>query len=153
MLPRAVRSLGSTTGEGHLALASLWIVVALALFMYLVVQFVSNPDDPNAINTGILVGSDHAVYIGVITNTMFALLATLLGVRAGSPVLRQVVQWGMNAGLLVFVVGLVTGTRSQAGRQPTMGVLLLVRMRPSTAPACPRRDDDPAPRRSRRSSA
>jgi hypothetical protein len=126
VVPKAVRGLGATDGRGHLALASLWIVVALALFMYLVVQFISNPD-PNAINSGILVGSDHSVYIGVITNTMFAMLAMLLGARAGSPVLRQVVQWGMNAGLLVFVIGLVTGTQvaKQIGA-PTMGVCLLL---------------------------
>jgi hypothetical protein len=92
-----------------------------------VVQFISNPDDPDAINTGILVGSDHSVYIGVITNTMFAMLAAVLGVRAGSTLLRQVVQWGMNAGLLVFVIGLVTGTQvaKQIGA-PTMGVCLLL---------------------------
>lgn len=127
VLPRALGRITATNGEGHLALASAWIVIALVLFMYLVIQFVSNPDDPNAINAGILVGSDHSVYIGVITNTMFALLALVLGVRAGSPMLRQVVQWGMNAGLLVFVIGLVTGTQvaKQVGA-PTMGVCLLL---------------------------
>jgi hypothetical protein len=127
VLPRALRRITATDGGGHLAIASLWIVIALGLFMYLVVQFISNPSDPNAINTGILVGSDHSVYIGVITNTMFALLALVLGVRAGSPMLRQVVQWGMNAGLLVFVIGLVTSTQvaKQVGA-PTMGVCLLL---------------------------
>jgi hypothetical protein len=127
VVPRALRWLGATSGEGHLALASAWIVVALALFMYLVAQFIANPDDPDAINAGILVGSDHAVYIGVITNTMFAMLALLLGARAGSPLLRQVVQWGMNAGLLVFVIGLASGTQlaKQVGA-PTMGVCLLL---------------------------
>ncbi|HEY3336766.1 MAG TPA: hypothetical protein VGK16_16175 [Candidatus Limnocylindrales bacterium] len=127
IVPRALGRLGMTNGEGHLALASLWIVIALGLFMYLVAQFISNPNDPNAINAGILVGSDHSVYIGVITNTMFAMLALLLGARAGSPAVRQVVQWGMNAGLLVFVIGLVTGTQvaKQIGA-PTMGVCLLL---------------------------
>lgn len=33
-----------------------------------------------------------------------------LGARAGSPVLRQVVLWGMNAGLLVFVIGLASAS-------------------------------------------
>ena len=84
VVPRAVRRLAATDGGGHLALASLWIVIALALFMYLVVQFISHPDDPNAINAGILIGSDHSVYIGVITNTVFAMLITILGARAGS---------------------------------------------------------------------
>ncbi|HEX5828641.1 MAG TPA: hypothetical protein VFY23_14035 [Candidatus Limnocylindrales bacterium] len=126
ILPRAVRGIGGEGEPAHLALASLWIVVALALFMYLVTQFVSNPD-PAAINAGLLVGSDHAVYIGVITNSVFALLATLLGVRAGSALLRAVVQWGMNAGLAVFVIGLVADVvvLKQIGA-PVMGACLLL---------------------------
>jgi hypothetical protein len=128
VVPRAVRvNLGGGGGQGHLALASVWIVVALGLFMYLVTQFIANPNDPDAINTGLLIGSDHAVYIGVITNTMFALLVALAGARAGSPALRQVVLWGMNGGLLVFVFGLVSSTQvaKQIGA-PTMGVCLLL---------------------------
>lgn len=127
IVPRAIRmNVMGASGEGHLALASLWVVIALALFMYLVSQFIANPD-PAALNVGILVGSDHSVYIGVITNTMFAMLAMLLGTNAGSPVLRHVVMWGMNAGLAVFVIGLVSGTQvlKQLGA-PTMGILLLV---------------------------
>ena len=126
VVPRAVRGIGGREGEGHLALASVWIVVALALFMYLVSQFMANPD-PNAINPGLLVGSDHSVYIGVITNSVFAVLAAILGARAGSWAVRAVVQWGMNLGLIVFVIGLVSDTQvlKQVGA-PTMGVCLLL---------------------------
>ena len=65
---------------------------------------------------------------------MFAILTTLLGVRAGSAPARQVVFWGMNAGLAVFVVGLIGGTviLKEIGA-PTMGVCLLLglaRVRP-----------------------
>ena len=121
-----MRGVGGRDGEGHLALASLWIVVALALFMYLVSQFMSNPD-PNAINPGLLIGSDHSVYIGVITNSVFAILAAILGTRAGSWPVRAIVQWGMNLGLIVFVIGLVSNTQvlKQIGA-PTMGVCLLL---------------------------
>jgi hypothetical protein len=127
VVPSAVRGIGSLAdGRGHLGLASLWIVLALALFMYLVSQFIANPD-PNAINPGLLIGSDHSVYIGVITNSVFAVLASLLVARAVSPVVQAIVQWGMNAGLLVFVIGLVSGTQvlKQIGA-PTMGVCLLI---------------------------
>ena len=67
------------------------------------------------------------VYIGVITNSVFAVLATMLAARALSPVVHAIVQWGMNAGLLVFVIGLVSGTQvlKQVGA-PTMGVCLLI---------------------------
>jgi hypothetical protein len=119
-------NLAGPGGEGHLALASLWIVVALALFMYLVSQVIANPGDPDALNLGVLVGSDHAVYIGVITNLVFAVAIAILGARAGNALVRQAVLWGMNAGLLVFVIGLVSGTTiaKQIGA-PTMGVFLL----------------------------
>ena len=126
VVPSAVRGLGSLAdGRGHLALASLWIVIAMALFMYLVSQVVANPGtEPDA---GLLVGSDHSVYIGVITNSVFAVLASLLVARAVSPVVQAIIQWGMNAGLLVFVIGLVSGTQvlKQIGA-PTMGVCLLI---------------------------
>jgi hypothetical protein len=125
-VPKAVRGRAGRDGEGRLALASRWIVLALALFMYLVSQFMSNPD-PDAINPGLLVGSDHSVYIGVITNSVFAVLAAVLGARAGSWAVRAIVQWGMNLGLIVFVIGLVSDTQvlKQVGA-PTMGVCLLL---------------------------
>ena len=126
VVPSAARGIGSLAdGRGHLALASLWIVVALALFMYLVSQFIASPE--GELNAGLLIASDHSVYIGVITNSVFAILATLLAARALSPVVQAIVQWGMNAGLLVFVVGLVSGTQvlKQVGA-PTMGVCLLI---------------------------
>ena len=127
VVPVAVRGIGSVAdGRGHLALASLWIVIAMALFMYLVSQFIANPD-PNAINPGLLIGSDHSVYIGVITNSVFAVLAMLLAARTLAPLVQAIVQWGMNAGLLVFVIGLVSDTQvlKQIGA-PTMGVCLLI---------------------------
>lgn len=127
VVPAAVRGIGSVAdGRGHLALASLWIVIAMALFMYLVSQFIANPD-PDAINPGLLIGSDHSVYIGVITNSVFAVLAMLLAARTLSPLVQAIVQWGMNAGLLVFVIGLVSDTQvlKQIGA-PTMGVCLLI---------------------------
>jgi hypothetical protein len=128
ILPRSLRiDWLSATEARHLAAASIWIVVAMAIFMYLVAQFVASQGDTSAINAGILVASDHSTYIGVITNTSFAILTALLAGAAGSSLARQVVFWGMNLGLAVFVVGLVTGTEvlKQVGA-PTMGVCLLL---------------------------
>jgi hypothetical protein len=144
VLPTALRGLSGDAEGGYLALASLWIVVALGLFMYLVTQFVANPD-PAAINTGLLTGSDHAVYIGVITNSAFAIISTLLSARAASAALPAVVRWGMNAGLAVFVVGLVADVQvlKQIGA-PTMGVCLLLGIAVYGAALLAARDE-PAP--------
>lgn len=83
--------------------------------------------DISKVPAGMLVASDHATYIGVITNTTFAILITLLGAAAGSTLIRQLVFWGMNLGLLVFVVGLVGELEPlKMIGAPVMGVSLLL---------------------------
>ena len=44
ILPKALRGLASSGPTGHLGFAAIWIVVAMAIFMYLVSLFISNPD-------------------------------------------------------------------------------------------------------------
>lgn len=112
----------------HVAVASIWVVVALILFMYIVFTFISNPDDPNALPLNVLIASDHAVYIGVITNVVLALLSVLL-LRADvrRSWVGQVIFWGVNLGLVVFVVGLIVDTADvKRIGAPVMGVTLLV---------------------------
>jgi hypothetical protein len=112
----------------HLAAASIWVVAALILFMYIVFQFISKPDDPNALPLNILIASDHAVYIGVITNIVLGLLTVLL-LRADvrRSWVGQVIFWGVNIGLLVFVVGLIVDTAElKRIGAPLMGITLLL---------------------------
>jgi len=112
----------------HVAAASLWVVAALLLFMYLVSQFIAAPDDPDLINRlgGVLIASDHAVYIGVISNLVFAVLARRVAPPATSDLSRQLMFWGLNAGLLLFAAGLVSDSviLKQIGA-PLMGLFLL----------------------------
>lgn len=111
----------------HVALAAIWAVVALVLFMYVVFSIVSanDPDAPLPFN--IIVASDHAVYIGVITNVMIALLAALVFARGAGGWVAHLVFWGMNIGLAIFAAGLV-GESAELKRigAPLMGVVLLV---------------------------
>ncbi len=116
----------------HIAAASLWVVGALVLFMYLIFMFIQNPTDPNALPLNVLIASDHSVYIGVITNIVLGLLLALVaGEAAGGTARRawigQVTFWGVNLGLAVFVLGLIVNT-SELKRigAPVMGVALLV---------------------------
>lgn len=112
----------------HLAAAAIWVVAALILFMYLVFQFISKPDDPNALPVNILIASDHAVYIGVITNIVLGLLTVLL-LRADvrRSWVGQVIFWGVNVGLLVFVIGLIVDTAElKRIGAPVMGLTLLL---------------------------
>jgi hypothetical protein len=113
----------------HAAAAALWAVAALILFMYLVFTFISNPGGgQEALPLNVLIASDHAVYIGVITNLALGLLLALTadtgGRRAG---MSQVVFWGVNLGLLVFVIGLIVDTAEiKRIGAPVMGIALLV---------------------------
>ena len=128
ILPRALRiDWTAASDERFLAGAAIWIVVGLGAFMAFVGQFVAAQGDTSQLNLGLLVASDHSVYIGVISNTTFALLTALVATGIGGAGARQLVFWGMNLGLAVFVVGLMTDTAiaKQVGA-PVMGVSLLL---------------------------
>ena len=114
----------------HVGIASVWVVAALVLFMYLVATFITaaDPNDPNALPLNVLIASDHAVYLGVVTNIMLALLSVLVLDRATGPTwFRQLMFWGLNLGLLVFVIGLILDSAEiKRIGAPVMGVVLLI---------------------------
>lgn len=113
----------------HFAAASVWAVAAMAMFMYVVFVIIStgiDPTDPSA-PVGVLLASDHATYIGVITNIVLGLLITLVlrpNVRRGW--IGQLIFLGVNLGLLVFVIGLIVNTAElKRIGAPLMGITLL----------------------------
>ena len=113
----------------HFAVASLWVVLALVLFMYIVFSFITaaDPNDPTALPLNVLVASDHAAYIGIVTNIVLGLLITLvLRAEVRRSWVGQLIFWGVNLGLLVFVIGLIVNTAQlkQIGA-PLMGITLL----------------------------
>lgn len=111
----------------HFAIASFWAVGALILFMYIVFTFISDPEGGLEPVLNILIASDHAVYIGVITNVVLGVLS-LLFLRGRAPSwMPQVIFWGVNLGLAVFVIGLIVDTAEiKRIGAPVMGVTLLV---------------------------
>lgn len=114
----------------HLGAASIWVVAALILFMYLVFSFITaaNPGDPSAFPLNVLIASDHSVYIGVITNIVLGLLSVLvLDEAARRSWIGHVIFWGVNLGLLVFAFGLIVDTAEiKRIGAPVMGVTLLI---------------------------
>ena len=129
--PRSVRvSWAAAEPIRHFAASSIWVVAAMVMFMYVVFVVVSTGIDPTdpAGPVGVLLASDHATYIGVITNIALGLLSVLVlraDVRRGW--IGQVVFWGVNLGLLVFVIGLIVGTAElKRIGAPVMGITLLV---------------------------
>jgi hypothetical protein len=98
--------------------------------MYLVFTFITaaNPDDPAAFPLNVLIASDHAAYIGILTNIVLGLLTVLVlraDVRRGW--VGQLIFWGVNLGLIVFVAGLILDTAAiKRIGAPVMGITLLI---------------------------
>jgi hypothetical protein len=115
---------------GQVWSADITYVPMPAGFMYLVATFITaaDPTDPNAFPLNVLIASDHAVYIGVITNIVLALLSVLVIDRATArPWISHLIFWGVNLGLLVFVTGLIVDTAElKRIGAPVMGVTLLI---------------------------
>ena len=131
MLPAALRIQWATPSvERHFAASALFVVVATAIFLYVIFKFISDPtltSDPTPI-IGILTASDHAAFIGVITNLMLGLLLLLSADRRDRwPWADQLIFWGTNIGLLVFIAGLVleVAVVKRIGA-PLMGVSILL---------------------------
>ncbi|MEX1171956.1 MAG: hypothetical protein WEG56_05015 [Chloroflexota bacterium] len=112
----------------HLSAAAVWVVAALILFMYIVYTFIQDPTAVDALPINILIASDHAVYIGVITNIVLALLSLLVLSEADRRGwIGHVIFWGVNLGLVVFAFGLIVDTAEiKRIGAPVMGVTLLV---------------------------
>lgn len=135
ILPRSLRvNWAAADPIRHFAASSIWVVVALILFMYIVFTFISagaTSSEPNAappVPLNVLIASDHSAYIGIVTNIVLGLLTVLL-LRANDrrSWIGQVVFWGVNLGLLVFVIGLIVNTAEiKRIGAPVMGITLLL---------------------------
>ena len=130
VMPEALRTSWMAGAARHFAASAVYVVIAMAIFLYVVFKFISDPalaQDPTPI-VGILTASDHAAFIGVVTNLVLGLLAVLTADRADRwPWASQIAFWGTNLGLAVFLVGLVAESSivKEIGA-PVMGVSLLV---------------------------
>jgi hypothetical protein len=109
----------------HIAAASIWVVGALIMFMYVVFTFISSPE--TGLLLPILIASDHAVYLGVVTNGALGFMSLLfLSREERGGWIGHVIFWGLNIFLLIFVIGLIVES-SEIKRigAPVMGIVLL----------------------------
>lgn len=129
ILPTALRVDWMAASPGrYLATASVFVIVAMAMYLVLVVSFLSDPTQPFEQFLPILAASDHATFIGVITNVVFALILKLTADRRGDgSALDQAIFVLMNGGLILFLVGLAGQVQvlKQIGA-PAMGIGLLI---------------------------
>ena len=124
MWPRIKPAAWAGQGASNFArLAAVFLVLGVALLVYVVQLIMSGELDPET-GTGpirVLLAFDHAMFIGVMTNALFALVARSV-TRAPHPALP----WAINLGVGIFLVGLVVDSDLliQVGA-PVMGLALL----------------------------
>ncbi|MEX0667073.1 MAG: hypothetical protein WD313_01945, partial [Acidimicrobiia bacterium] len=72
---------------------------------------------------GVLIAFDHAMFIGVMTNALFGVVAALAGAKAAT---NRIVLVAVNFGLVLFLIGLVAESTilKQIGT-PILGLALL----------------------------
>lgn len=107
--------------ERHGLMALVYLVANIAILFYVVNTYFSQDLEPP---TYLLLALDHAIFIGVMTNGIFALIARFRGPTR--PFGDQVLFWGLNIGVGLFVLGLLTQVRPliHAGT-PILGLALL----------------------------
>jgi hypothetical protein len=83
--------------------ASLFLIVNIAILVYLISNYI---DDFEAAPRRLALALDHSIFVGVLTNTILALLSTTL--RTPRPEwVDHAVFWGVNIGAAGFVLGLL----------------------------------------------
>lgn len=112
---------GGSDNFGRMAVV--FLVVGIGLLVYVVQLFVSGVLNPETGEgpVGVLIAFDHAMFIGVMTNVLFAVVARLGGGHAD-----RLTLWAVNGGLVVFLLGLVIDTAAlKRVGAPVMGIALL----------------------------
>ncbi len=113
---------GGSSNFGRMAVV--FLAVGIGLLVYTVQLVVSGQLDPEtgAGPIGVLLAFDHAMFVGVMTNALFAIVGTEATESRG----RLAIMWGVNIGLAVFLVGLVADVPVLiAIGAPLMGLALL----------------------------
>ncbi|MCB1247463.1 MAG: hypothetical protein KDB69_09360 [Acidimicrobiia bacterium] len=127
LAPSGWRGAGSGT---FVRMSSVFLVVYLVLGTILIANVVSGNIDFDALTEaqeGLLLGFDHTMFIGVMTNLLFG--AVVLG-GLGRRMLSsgdRVVLWGVNLGIVGFLTGLLAVSPVlKRISTPVMGTALLI---------------------------
>lgn len=127
LLPAGWRDVG--TGAFP-RLSALFLVVYLVLGTVVIVRVVSGAMDIDAMTStemGLLLAFDHTMFIGVMTNLLFGVLAIEFLGRKATNVADGILLWGVNLGIAGFILGLITVSPViKRIATPVMGVSLLV---------------------------
>jgi hypothetical protein len=110
-------------GTNFARVSVVFLAIGIALLVNVVRLFISGELDPETGTgpVGALLAFDHAMFIGVMTNALFATIAAITDAAQ-----NRLVLWAVNGGLAVFLIGLIADSAilKQIGA-PIMGLALL----------------------------
>jgi hypothetical protein len=110
--------------------SSLFLVVYLILGTVLIARIVSGATDVDALTEaefGLILAFDHTMFIGVMTNLLFGVIAYGLLERSEFRTVDRILLWGVNLGIVGFVIGLLTVSPIMKRLStPIMGSALLI---------------------------
>lgn len=116
-----------------------FLAVGIGLLVYLVQLFVSGALDPESgEGLHLLIAFDHALFIGLMTNALLSTTgATLTWDRV-----QQGIAWGINIGLIGFLVGLIAESAPiKQAFSPIMGLALIAAVLTHARPPAPPPED------------
>jgi hypothetical protein len=121
----------SGSGAGaFLRLSAIFLVVYVALGTVLIAQVIGGNMDFDALTDsqlGLILAFDHSMFIGVMTNLLFGIIVAAGLGRTALRMSDKVVLWGVNLGIVGFIVGLLTVSAPlKRISTPVMGAALLV---------------------------
>jgi hypothetical protein len=106
------------------AVSILWLVPAVGLIVYLIATYIEDFDQAPV---RLLLALDHATFVGILTNAILGLLLVAAGRRATWAWADQLVFWGVNIGLVGFVIGLIADAPEvKRISTPVMGAAILL---------------------------
>ncbi|TAK20626.1 MAG: hypothetical protein EPO26_16490 [Chloroflexota bacterium] len=111
--------------DRHIGIASVALVISVVLFVYLIFSYV---EDFSKAPRGLILGTDHMTFLGVLTNAILVMAYQATARRATVwPWSDQVQFWGINIGWIGFVAALLTDTKALIPIfTPILGVCLLI---------------------------
>lgn len=97
-----------TTNAGSSMVAAptvFWLVLNIVFFIYLIARFQGDFDN---VRPGLILALDHMMFIGVMSNSLFAQVRH--AAPAAKPAAVRVMTFAMNLGLAGFILGLLADT-------------------------------------------
>jgi hypothetical protein len=125
LMPEGWRGVGAGAFPRIAAIALLGALVLLTILISWIISGTIDIDALTASEEGLILSFDHSMFIGVMTNVLFGVLAVNV-VSDRTALANRVLLWGVNIGFVGFVVGLITTTQVlKRISTPIMGAALL----------------------------